>query len=131
MLDLGIVPWGGNPTFHMPVYVVTNRSHEPIVKAGGTTYYFVTEGLHRALEQARAAASDKDIVIAGGANIVQQCLAAGVVDEIRLHLVPVLLGAGIRLFDHLDHLDHLDAKTVSSQLDPSGVVHLRFRIRRG
>lgn len=127
MLDLGLTPWGDNPTFHMPVYVVTHRPHEPIVKAGGTTYYFVTEGLPRALEHARVAAGDKDIVIGGGADIIQQCLAAGVVDEIRLTLVPVLLGGGTRLFDHLKPQD---ATTLSSHLGPNGVVHLRLRVVR-
>lgn len=100
MADLGIGPWGDNPTFHMPVFIVSHDPHDPIVKDGGTTYRFVTDGLDSALDQARAAAGDKDIAIGGGANIVQQCLAADVIEEIRLHLVPVLLSGGVRLFDH-------------------------------
>ena len=92
--DLGIGPWGDDPTSHAPVYVITHRPHDPIVKVGGTTYNFVTEGLAAALEQAREVAGGKDIAIGGGADIARQCLAAGIVDEVRLHMVPVLLGAG-------------------------------------
>jgi dihydrofolate reductase len=102
MLDFGIGPWGDKPTFHMPVLVVTNRPHDPIVKEGGTTYHYVTEGLPAAFELARATAGDKDIAIAGGADIVRLCLQAGLVEEARLHLVPTVLGGGTRLFEGLD-----------------------------
>jgi dihydrofolate reductase len=125
MLDVGIDPWGDDPTFHMPVYVLTHRPHEPVVKRGGTTYYFLTGGLLSVLEQARAAADGKDVVIGGGANIVQQCLAAGVVEEIRLHLVPVLLGAGTRLFRDVGRLK---VATRSSDTGPGGVMHLTFKV---
>jgi dihydrofolate reductase len=102
MLDLGIRPWGDNPAFHLPVFVVTNRPNDPIVKEGGTTYYFVTDGLEAAFEQARQAAGNKDIVIVGGADIVRQCLDRGLVEEARLNLIPVVLGSGTRLFEGVD-----------------------------
>jgi dihydrofolate reductase len=127
MLDVGIEPWGEEPTFHMPVFILTHRPHEPVVKLGGTTYYFVTTGLADALEQARAAAGGKDIVIAGGANLVRQCLAAGMVQEFRLHLVPVVLGGGVRLFDGVAPFTAEPA--ASCVLDSHGVTHLHYRMR--
>ncbi len=126
MLDLGIGPWGENPTFHMPVYVVTHRPHEPIVRRDGTTYHFVTDGLDRALELAGEAAGDKSIVLGGGADIAQQCLAKGVVDELEIHLVPTLLGSGTRLFENTGDLTI--APNVTSRVDDHGVTHLRYRL---
>ena len=99
MADLGIGPWGEEPTFHAPVFVVTNRPAETIVKAGGTSYTFVTSGIDDALRQAREAAGPADVIVMGGAEIARQYLRAGAVDELRLHLVPLILGAGTRLFD--------------------------------
>src|SRR6185503_9355147 len=98
VLDVGIEPWGDEPAFHAPVFVVTHRPAEPISKAGGTTYTFVTDGPDAALRLAREAAGDKDIRIEGGAAIVREYLHAGVIDELRLHVVPILLGGGVRLF---------------------------------
>jgi dihydrofolate reductase len=128
MADFGIGPWGDDPTSHAPVFVVTHDAHDPVVKDGGTTYSFVTDGLESALDQARAAAGDKDVAIGGGANIVRQCLAAGVIDEIRLHLVPVLLGDGVRLFDDGIATPTELAMTSAEQAD--GVVHLRYHMSR-
>lgn len=128
MADVGIGPWGDNPTFHMPVYVVTHRAHDPIVKDGGTTYTFVTDGLDSALRQAQMAAGEKDIAIGGGAHIVRQCLAAGVIEEIRLHLIPVLLGDGIRLFDRA--ITQPPELATTSVQEADGVVHLRYRVHR-
>lgn len=99
MADLGIGPWGGEPPFRAPVFVVTNRPAETIVKRGGTSYIFVTGGIDDALRHARDAAGSLDVMIGGGPDIARQYLASGAVDELRLHLVPVLLGAGTRLFD--------------------------------
>jgi dihydrofolate reductase len=99
MADLGIGPWGDEPTFHAPVFVVTHRPAETIVKRGGTSYVFVTGGIDDALRRAREAAGTADVQVSGGADIARQYLAAGALDELRLHLVPVLLGAGTRLFD--------------------------------
>jgi dihydrofolate reductase len=91
--------WGDEPPFHMPVFVLTHHEREPLVKQGGTTFTFVTEGVESALEQARAAAGEQDVHIAGGASAAQQALGAGLVDELLIHLAPVLLGGGVRLFD--------------------------------
>ena len=127
MLDVGIGPWGDDPTFHAPVFVVTHRPAEPIVKAGGTSYTFVTDGPDAALRLARQAAGDQDIYIAGGAAAVRQYLHAGVVDELRLHLVPILLGDGVRLFT--DAADRSVALSATGNVDKHGVTHLRCRVR--
>ena len=101
MFDAGYEPWGADPPFGMPVFVVTHRPHEPLPMRGGTTYHFVTEGIEAALEQARAAAGDRAVGVAGGANLAQQYLERGLLDELTIHLVPVLLGGGVRLFGPL------------------------------
>ncbi len=94
--------WGDDPPYHTPVFVLTHHEREPLEMQGGTTFHFVTDGIEAALERARAAAGDKDISVPGGASTAQQYLRAGLVDEINLHVVPVLLGRGERLFDNLD-----------------------------
>jgi dihydrofolate reductase len=120
--------WGDDPPFHTPVFVLTHHPREPLVKEGGTTFHFVTDGLESALAQARAAAGDKDIVLAGGADIIQQYLRAGVVDEVQINLVPVLLGGGRRLLDNLDGADiALERVRV---IEAPGVTHLKFRVVR-
>ncbi len=91
--------WGENPPFHHPVFVLTHYAREPLVLEGGTTFTFVTEGIQVALEQARRAAGGRDVALAGGAKASQQYLAAGLVDEMELHLVPTLLDRGERLFE--------------------------------
>jgi dihydrofolate reductase len=91
--------WGDEPPYHAPVFVLTHHAHEPIEMAGGTTFSFVTAGFGAAFEQARAAAGDAEVSIAGGASTVRQALAAGVLDELTLDVAPVLLGGGERLFD--------------------------------
>ena len=98
MVDLGIGPWGEKPAFHAPCFVITHRPAETIVKKGGTSYIFVTDGIEAALDRARQAAGSQDVQINGGADIAQQFLKAGLLDKIRLHLVPIILGAGTRLF---------------------------------
>ena len=105
MFDEGESVWGENAPFHTAVFVVTHRAREPWVRKGGTTFYFVTEGPTAALEQAKAAAGGKDVRIAGGAQVFQQLFGAGLVDEFTLHVVPIVLGPGVRLFDHLE-ADH-------------------------
>jgi dihydrofolate reductase len=115
--------WGRKPPFHHPVFVLTHHPREPLVMEGGTTFTFVTDGIESALEQARRAADGKDVALAGGAQAAQQYLRAGLVDEMQLHLVPVLLGGGERLFDGIGDLHGLVlVETVAAP----GVVHLKF-----
>jgi len=98
MADLGIGPWGEEPTYHAPCFVVTHRPAETIVKKGGTSYIFVTEGIEDAMAQAKAAAGEQDVMVEGGADVDRQYLNAGLIDEIRLHVAPIVLGAGSPLF---------------------------------
>jgi dihydrofolate reductase len=100
MFDVGIDKWGDDGTFGMPCFVLTSRPHE-VVRRGPTMFTFVTEGLRAALKQAQIVAEDRAVVIMGGPNVAQQALRAGLVDELRLHIEPFLLGAGTRLFDGL------------------------------
>jgi dihydrofolate reductase len=126
MLDLGIGPWGENPRFHMPIFVLSHETHQSITKQGGTTYYFVTEGIESTLKRAKEAAGDKDIMLLGGADVAQQYLKAGLLDEIHLHLVPVLLSEGIRLFENIG-TEQIKLEQISVIEEP-GVTHLRFRV---
>jgi dihydrofolate reductase len=119
--------WGDEPPFHVPVFVLTHEARELLVKEGGTTFTFVTDGVESALAQARAAAGDGDVSVAGGANTIQQFIRAGLLDEIQVHVVPVLLGGGIRLFDNLGPDIELERTRIVESPD---VVHLRFRIGR-
>ncbi|QYJ15578.1 putative protein YyaP [Rubrobacter xylanophilus DSM 9941] len=98
MVDLGIGPWGEEPPFHAPCFVVTHRPAETIVKKGGTSYIFVTEGIDAAMARAREAAGEQDVMVNGGADIDRQYLNAGLIDEIRLHLAHIVLGGGTPLF---------------------------------
>jgi dihydrofolate reductase len=91
--------WGETPPYHAPVFVLTHHPRDPLTMQGGTTFTFVTDGIHAALDQARKAAGDRDVAIAGGAATVNQYLAAGLIDELRTHIAPLTLGAGERLFD--------------------------------
>jgi dihydrofolate reductase len=125
MLDVGIEPWGDDPVFHAPVFVVTSRPADPIVKAGGTTYAFVTGGPGEALRLALEAAGDGDVRVEGGAAIVRHYLLAGVLDELRLHIVPLLLGGGTRLFDDPDHRSI--ELTATGDVDEDGIAHLVYR----
>jgi dihydrofolate reductase len=118
--------WGDDPPFHMPVFVLTHDAREKLTKEGGTTFTFVTDGIESALEQARAAAGDKDVSVAGGANTIQQYLNAGLIDEMQIHLVPLMLGGGIRLFDQVDpELVELEGTRV---VESPGVTHLKYRV---
>jgi dihydrofolate reductase len=94
--------WGDDPPFHTAVFVLTHHAREPVEMDGGTTFHFVTDGIEAALEQARAAAGDKDVAIGGGASTVQQYLRAGLVDQMAIHVAPNLLGGGERLFENVD-----------------------------
>jgi dihydrofolate reductase len=116
--------WGKNPPFHHPVFVLTHYPREPLVLEGGTTFTFVTDGIQSALDQARRAAGSKDITLAGGAKAAQQYLAAGLVDEMELHQVPILLGGGERLFDGIG-TDLHGLELVRTVATPR-VTHLKF-----
>jgi dihydrofolate reductase len=94
--------WGDDPPYHTPVFVLTHHPREPLEMQGGTTFHFVGDGIEAALERAREAAGERDVLLAGGAGAVQQYLRAGLVDEMAIHVVPLLLGTGERLFDNLD-----------------------------
>jgi dihydrofolate reductase len=120
--------WGDDPPFHNPVFVLTHHAREPVVKQGGTTYTFVTEGIEAALDQAREASGDKDVHVVGGAEVIQQYLAAGLIDEFELHVAPMLLGEGTPLFGRLGP----DAPRVElvSAIDSPKASHLRYRVVR-
>jgi dihydrofolate reductase len=120
--------WGDEPPFHHPVFVVTHHEREPLEKTG-TTFTFVTDGVESAVEQALEAAGGKDVGVGGGGTIIQQARKAGVLDELNLHVVPVLLGGGAPLFgDHVsDPPRGLERTDVVSS--PTGVVHLSYRAR--
>jgi dihydrofolate reductase len=122
--------WGDDPPFHHPVFVLTHHAREPLPMRGGTTFHFVTDGIEAALERARAAAGDRDVAVAGGATAVQQYLRAGLLDELQVHVVPVLLGSGARLFEH--HLDsgQGEVRLAGVVQSPAGVVHLRYHVVR-
>jgi dihydrofolate reductase len=124
MFDYGYPNWGENPPFHAPVFVLTHRGQERIDKQGGTGYTFVTDGIKAAVEQARAVADGKDVLLAGGVSIAQQALAAGLVDEVSLHIAPVLLGRGVPLFA----TSHMDLRCVQA-VQGEGAVHLRYEVR--
>jgi dihydrofolate reductase len=119
--------WGANPPFHHPVLVLTHHAREPFILEGGTTFTFVTDGIEAALEHARRAAGGKDVSLAGGANAAQQYLAAGLVDEMEVSLVPTLLGSGERLFDRVG--DDLHRLQLVRTVPAPKVVHLKF-VRR-
>jgi dihydrofolate reductase len=119
--------WGDDPPFHVPVFVLTHHAREPQRMEGGTTFTFVTEGIESALAQARAAAGDRNVQISGGASAVQQFLRAGLVDELRVHVAPLLLGDGTRLFGEGGEPIELEATRV---LSSPKATHLRFSVGR-
>jgi len=117
--------WGDDPPYHYPVFILTHHPRDPVAMQGGTTFHFVTDGIEPALEQARDAAGGKDVMLWGGADVVNQYLAAGLLDELELHVVPALLGGGARLFDNLG-----DAQVRLEQVravEAPGVTHLKYR----
>ena len=120
-------PWGKDGTFHLPCFVLTHRAAPTLVK-GKTSFTFVTEGPERALALAQAAAGDKAVNVMG-ADTIQQLLRRGLIDEIHLNLVPVLLQAGTRLFEHLGP-DRIELERTRAILPSSGVIHLTYRIPR-
>jgi dihydrofolate reductase len=118
--------WGDDPPYHAPVYVLTHYPRDPVEMEGGTTFHFVTDGIESALEQARAVAGDLDVSIAGGASTVNQYLRAGLLDELFLHVAPILLGGGERLFEDAGDpvLEPVEA------IHSPAVTHVRYRVVR-
>jgi len=124
MFDYGYPNWGENPPFHAPVFVLTHRGQERIEKSGGTSYTFVTGGIKAAVDQARAVSDGKDVLLAGGVSIAQQALAAGLADEVVLHVAPVLVGRGVPLFAAA----RVDLRCTEA-IPGEGAVHLRYDVR--
>ena len=116
--------WGANPPFHHPVFVLTHHPRAPLALQGGTTFHFVTDGIHSALEQARRAAGGRDVSLGGGARAAQQYLAAGLVDEMEISLAPTLLGRGERLFD--GGASDLHGLRLVRTVAAPNVTHLKF-----
>jgi dihydrofolate reductase len=128
MFEEGEIGWPEDAPFHAPVFVLTHTPREPWPRKGGTTFHFVTDGMKSALEQAKAAARGKDVRISGGAQTIRQFLKAGLVDEFTLHVAPVILGAGVSLFDHMAHGDFTaeQAQVIPSRL----ATHITYRVAR-
>jgi dihydrofolate reductase len=116
--------WGEDPPYHTPVYVLTHHARESLEMDGGTTFHFVTDGIESALEQARAAAGGKDILIAGGASAINQYLAAGLLDELLLHIAPIVLGGGEPLFAGVGDPQLQPIEVVASPT----VTHIKYRV---
>jgi dihydrofolate reductase len=114
--------WGDDPPFHMPVFVLTHHEREPLTLSD-TTFTFVTEGIESALEQAKAAAGEKDVMIGGGADVINQYLAAGLLDELEVHVTPLLLGGGSRLFEGVGPMTLEQVRVVEAP----GVTHVKYR----
>lgn len=117
--------WGDTPPFHCPVFILTHHARQTEEKKGGTTFHFVTDGIQSALVQAKKAAAGKDIQIAGGAQAIQQFVAAGLLDELQIHVSPVLLHGGVRLFENMGDATLEKIRVI----DSPGVTHIRFRIK--
>lgn len=128
MFDEGVGPWGDPPPFHRPVFVVTHRPQSPIPRQGGTTYHFVTGGIEAAVKEAASVAGGKPVGLWGGADLIQQALQAGLIDEFHLHLIPILLGGGVRLFDHLG--EPLPRLRKTRAIDTPNATHLRYTVLR-
>jgi dihydrofolate reductase len=116
--------WGEDPPYHAPVFVLGHREREPLEMQGGTTFHFVTDGIEAAMERAKEAAGDRTVSIAGGASTVQQYLRAGLIDELRLHIAPIILGSGERLLDGVGDLKLEQLAVTSSEL----VTHITLRV---
>jgi dihydrofolate reductase len=116
--------WGEDPVYHAPVFILTHRPREKIVMKGGTSFTFVTDGIESALRQAKKAAGNRDISIGGGANVINQYLAAGLIDELSLHIVPVTINKGARLFDDVKDLLMEPVEISGTKL----VTHIRYRV---
>jgi dihydrofolate reductase len=120
--------WGDDPPYKAPVFVLSHHPREPVRKLGGTTFEFVTDGIEAALQRARAAAGDKNIAIAGGASVAQQYLRAGLLDDFQVHVAPIMLGGGTRLFG--DAEGEALALEIVRVVESPNVTHVRYRVAR-
>jgi dihydrofolate reductase len=118
--------WGEEPPFHVPTFVLTHHERAPIEMAGGTSFQFVTEGIERAVALAKEAAGERDVSVGGGGATIQQCIRAGLLDELTVNLVPILLGGGTRLFDDLGPAD--PSFEPAGLIEAPGVTHLKYRL---
>jgi dihydrofolate reductase len=116
--------WGDNPPYHTPVFVLTHHPREPVEMEGDTTFHFVTDGIESALEQAREAAGDQNVLLAGGASVAQQYLAAGLIDVFEVSVSPIILGAGERLLDNVRDLKLEQLRAIEAP----GVTHIKYRV---
>ena len=119
--------WGDDPPYHVPTFVLTHHAREPQEMEGGTTFFFVTDGIGSAFEQAQRVAGDKDVLVGGGASVIQQYFAAGLVDEFWLHIAPILLGDGERLLENVGNLEVEQVRAIEAP----GVTHIMYRVVRG
>jgi dihydrofolate reductase len=126
MFDVGEVPWGDDPPFHAPVFVDTHRARETLWREGGTSFTFVTDGVDSAIDQARAAANGKNVAISGGGNLLRQVIRGALLDQLELHISPVLIGEGMRLFEAAGQ-DAVEL-TPTRVLDTPDVTHIRYRV---
>jgi dihydrofolate reductase len=115
--------WGENPPYHVPVFVLTHHPREPVQMEGGTTFHFVTDGIESALEQARAAADGGDVKVIGGADAIRQYLKAGLLEELQLHIAPVVLGSGERLLEDVG-----DPKLEQVEVEAGMATHVKYRV---
>ena len=131
MADGGEIPWGADPPFRAPVFVVTHRPRPTVHRQGGTSFTYVTDGIHAAIERARDAAKDKNVAVAGGGTLLRQVIALGLLDDLELHIVPVLLGDGMRLLDQRLELDAFEAIELTPErvTATEDVTHIRYRVR--
>jgi dihydrofolate reductase len=120
--------WGDDPPYHYDVFVLTHHAREPLELQGGTTFHFVTDGIERALQQAKAAAGGQDVMLWGGAEVIDQYLAAGLLDELALHIVPAVLGGGARLFENVGG-SSIELEQVRA-VEAPGVTHVTYRVGR-
>jgi dihydrofolate reductase len=130
MFDGGELPWGDEPPFRAPVFVVTHRSRQVLERQGGTSFTFVTDGIQRAVDLAKDAAGGKNVAVAGGGTLLRQVLAAGLLDELELHIAPVLLGDGMRLFDASLGLGTHEGieLTPARVIETPGTTHIRYTV---
>jgi dihydrofolate reductase len=130
MADGGEIPWGDDPPFRAPVFVVTSRPRQTLQRKGGTSFTYITAGIHSAIEQARTAANGKNVAIAGGGTLLRHVIKLGLLDELELHIVPVILGDGMRLLSPelgLDDKEGIELAPARVIATPD-VTHIRYKV---